>query len=293
VTTPTQRYKGARRTRRGRGLVTLVAPDIHVPNHNRPAVNTFLQACKLVMPDVTVFLGDALDMTSWTRHAGSSIEELGGHDYMVDGIEPFRRFLAEVRRWTGKIVMVEGNHEQWAERKLVQDLPTDLAKLGIRTMTPHALLGDLFDEWIPYARQGIPHYKIAPNLWAVHGWSIAKYASAKHQDLARVVSVVHGHTHRVQRWVDRNPVTEDYLEGWSPGCLSQFQPAWKHGQPTNWARGLSTIYHSKNDPNDWHADTALIRARDGRAILDGGMTVSPDYDWRKANPDPWAALKRK
>jgi hypothetical protein len=86
---------------------------------------------------------------------------------------------------------------------------------------------------------------------------------------------VHGHTHRIQSVTERLPETDRYITAWSPGCLCNFQPMWLHGKPTNWARGLSFVYHSKHDPLDWTETTHRIEA-DGRAILDGGISVRPE-----------------
>lgn len=262
-------------------MLDLILPDMHIPNHNRRAMDAVLQGARLLMPDRIILLGDMLDMTSWTRHKKSALAEVAGHHYWHDAIIPARAFLTELRRWCGSLHFIAGNHEAWAERFMVQELPADIAEVGCRTMTPSALLGHLFDDWIPYAVKGLPHFEIAPNLWGVHGWGVAKHAAAKHLDLARVVSVVHGHTHRVQSFTSRNPITNEYMTGWSPGCLSQLQPIWRHGEPTAWAMGVSTIHHSKHDPNDWQAHTSLIR-QDGRVILDGGLHVTPKYKWPKS-----------
>lgn len=80
--------------------------------------------------------------------------------------------------------------------------------------------------WIPY-RDPLAHYEItsalkyATALWAVHGWSFAKRASASHLDKAVSVSIAHGHTHRMQVETRREPSTGRILKNWSPGCLSK------------------------------------------------------------------------
>lgn len=267
----------------------LVIPDIHFPNHHVPSLRTVLGVARELRPRRVILLGDALDCTPWTGHLKTKLSEREVHSYLSDEIDPLRAYLAELRRWTGEIHFVGGNHEAWPERLLANlvrvsnSLVNDIAG----SFLPQHQLADLVDSYAVQTPDvdmddavGIPHFEIAPNLWAVHGWSHSKHSAAKHMEMAMgTVSVVYGHTHRQQSAVSRNPVTNEYVMAWSPGCLCKFQPMYRHGTPTTWSRGFSVIRHSKRDPLDWQQNTYLIR-HDGRAILEGGLNVKPqDYRW--------------
>jgi predicted phosphodiesterase len=258
----------------------MVLPDMHFPNHSVSAMRTVLQAIKEIRPDEVVLTGDVLDCSQWSRHPTWSVSEVAKHSYLNDEVAPFRSYVEEGKRWSGNWRWVFGNHDQWPERLLSQQVAHELAGDLTKLITPSALLKDLFKTIVPYIDVGLPHYEIAPNLWCVHGWTHSKHAAMKHLEKARTLSIVHGHTHRVQRVTERIATTDEYITAWSPGCLCEFQPMWRHGVPTDWVRGFSVIYHSKSDPTDWQANTHLIE-NDGRAVLEGGQVIRSDYRWGK------------
>lgn len=260
--------------------ITVDLPDMHFPFHSVGGLRTCLQAIKHLRPRQVVLGGDLVDCSHFSRHPKQCTAETK-HAYLADAIEPLRSYLREIRRWTGRLVWIMGNHDAWVERWLAQALPDSVADDLGTLITPTALLKDEVDEIIPYMAQGIPHYEIAPNLWSVHGWAHSRYAAARHLDMARTRSVVFHHTHRAQSFVTRVPESNEVLQAWSAGGLAIPQQFYHHGAPSDHVLGFSVIYHSKHDPSDWSANTHLIRPSDFRAILDGGHHAYPDYDWSR------------
>lgn len=272
--------------------LVMILPDLHLPVHDKSALRVALRAFEKLKPQRLIILGDWLDAAFASAHPVSSREEAekngstGG--YIQNEIEPCRRLLEEFEEHAQEIIYLEGNHEFRVERLITRErgawlaipelvLPSKLLAMGRKKKF----------TWVPYQHNAthgnayrLPHYQIADGLIAVHGWSTAKAAAAKHLELVRGYSIVYGHTHRAQADSLRHPMTGTVLKGWSPGCLASLQPMWMHQKPTEWSHGFSLIY-CKNDGSAWTEYTITIdRGQcilpDGTKIDDGGL-VKPLY----------------
>jgi UDP-2,3-diacylglucosamine pyrophosphatase LpxH len=260
----------------------VILPDLHLPTHDRHALRVVLKACEKIKPRRIVILGDWIDAAFASGHPVSSREEAevsgsrGG--YIQNEIEPCRRLLAELETYAEEIIYLEGNHEFRVERLITREGGSWLAVPSL--VLPRNLISKDRTKkfkWIPYqhnAAKGdnysLPHYKIADGLIAVHGWSVAKNAAAKHLDMVRGYSIVHGHTHRAQSQTIRHPMTGRILKGWSPGCLSALQPMWMHTAPTEWVHGFSVVY-CRDNLSAWTSYTVTIDR--GKCILPDGTKV--------------------
>ena len=254
--------------------LVMVLPDMHVPHHDRKALGCVLAAHAYLSPAKTVILGDWLDCEAWSSYPRNQKPEDRATYYHEDEILPVRRILERFEQNTKEIIYLAGNHEHRVERKIVElgEVGAGIANL----VDPGRLLGQGRKpgwSYIEYSRKPecpLPHYKIAKDLIAVHGWSFAKHAAAKHLEIARSYSVVHGHTHRAQSFTAREPVTGQTLKAWSPGCLSRLQPIYMQHSPTDWVHGFSLVYVS-DDLGSWTEYTVEIR--DGMCILPGGHKI--------------------
>lgn len=267
--------------RSGSHLV-MILPDLHLPTHDRAALRIVMRAHEKLKPQRVVILGDWLDAAFASAHPVSSREEAekngssGG--YLQNEIEPCRRILEQFEDHSKEIVYLEGNHEFRVERLITRERGAWLAVPDL--VLPSKLLSAGRTQeftWVPYQHNPssgngyrLPHYPIADGLIAVHGWSTATRAAAKHLELVRGYSVVHGHTHRAQEESVRHPMTGHVLKGWSPGCLSHLQPMWCHSKPTEWVHGFSLVY-CRNDLTSWTAYTVTIDH--DRCILPDGTKI--------------------
>lgn len=247
----------------------LILPDLHLPLHDKAALRVVLRAYEKIKPSRVVILGDWLDAAFASSHPVSSREEAekngstGG--YLQNEIEPCRRILEQLEEHSDEVIYLEGNHEFRVERLISRERGAWLAIPDL--VLPSKLLSVGRKEkftWVPYQHEAtaktayrLPHYKIAEGLIAVHGWSTAKNAAAKHLELVRGYSIVYGHTHRAQAESIRHPMTGHVLKSWSPGCLSSLQPMWMHTKPTEWVHGFSVVY-CRNDLSAWTAYTITI-----------------------------------
>lgn len=272
--------------------MVMILPDLHLPLHDRSALRIVLRAHEKLKPQRVVILGDWLDAAFASAHPVSSraeAEENGSTGgYLQNEIEPCRRILEQFEEHSKEIVYLEGNHEFRVERLITRERGAWLAVPDL--VLPKKLLSIGRKQqftWVPYQHNAtasnsyrLPHYTIAEGLIAVHGWSTAQRAAAKHLELVRGYSIVHGHTHRAQSESIRHPMTGRVLKGWSPGCLSSLQPMWMHSKPTEWVHGFSLVY-CRNDLSAWTAYTITIDngqciLPDGTKITDGG-TEKPIY----------------
>lgn len=253
--------------------LVMVIPDIHFPDHDESALRCVLDAHRLLKPRRTVLLGDVLDCAGFSQHGRKSKNERLVN-FLTEEIEPCRKFLTQLEKNTQEIIFIEGNHEWRVERLITKEQGAFEAIEDL--ILPKKLLAQNRKKkftWIPYSATPttpLPHYRIAEDLIAIHGWSHAMSAAKKHLDIAKRWSVVYGHTHRRQADEVREPIDNEIYAAWSPGCLSQLQPVWGHSSPTNWTQGFSLIW-VRNDLKDWTEYSPRIKK--GVCILPDGRKV--------------------
>ena len=269
----------------------LVLPDAHFPFNDEAACDIAVQIARIVRPTRIVSLGDTIEAAAWTAHPPRSVPEEATHKFSHE-IETAGAWIDRVRDAAGTSpswAYLEGNHEAHIERECLR-----LGAIGRAVsdlVSPRNLLtrGRPWMSWTPYVEPyakerrptahlrggGMAHHKICSDLWAVHGWSIAKHVAQKHLELARTFSVIAGHSHRVQSVTERILDTGKLVRAWSSGCLSNLQPAWHHGSPTTWSHAVSLVYCedaclTKIDPK-W--EPYVIAINRGEAVLPGGTSV--------------------
>lgn len=261
----------------------MVLPDLHFPHHDKKALGAVLALHDRFQPAQTVILGDWLDCEGFSSHKSLPKVEDRATYYLEHEITPCRAMLATLERNTARLDYLEGNHEWRVERAL-----NDLGAMGahLRDLaSPRRLLSeDRKPGWsyVNYAKAimaPLPHVLIAERLVAVHGWSVAKHSAARHLDLARGYSVVHGHTHRKQRYTSREPITGEVFEAWSPGCLCLQQPLYMAHNPAEWTHGVTLIAVTE-DGREWTAWDILVR--EGVALLpDGTRLDGSSRTWQR------------
>jgi len=258
--------------RNGSHLV-MVLPDLHVPHHDKHALACALRVHEIMKPKRTVILGDWLDCEAWSQHPVSSRAQERAMTFFEGEVEPCRKILKKLEENTEEIIYLEGNHEFRVERLVtsMKGVMLDVADL----VSPQRLLSRDRDKqftYIPYIPTGgvLPHYRIAKDLIAVHGWSFARHAAAKHLEIAKHYSVVFGHIHRKQEFTARDPIAGRTYKAWSPGCLSKLQPLYMNHNPTDWVHGFSLIWVTDNRER-WTEYSPMII--NGSCVLPDGRKV--------------------
>jgi UDP-2,3-diacylglucosamine pyrophosphatase LpxH len=268
----------------------LILPDAHHPFHDARVMAVIEAVAAAVRPARIVSLGDWLDAAAFSQHSPASLPERALHAFSHE-LETCGRSMDRIRKaaragttWQ----YLKGNHEGHVDRACIKLGAMGMAVLDM--LDPQRVLGRdrPWVKFTPYVADyaqssptgtrgaGLSHYKIARDLWAVHGWSVAKAAAQRHLDMAKTVSIVHGHTHRMQHVTGRVMEDNRIVHAWSPGCLSDLQPRWHHTSPTEWAHGFSLVYAADDcltarRPR-WTPYTITVDR--GECVLPGGTRVA-------------------
>lgn len=229
----------------------LLVPDVHSYQRDIAAFNLFMKALPVINKsyNVTKFvqLGDLLECGEFSSHPVTSV-----YERIPDYIEEVDWALNEfwkpaMNEFTNtNFYALIGNHEdrvnKWLANRLGSNplatqiyndyLPLDLYKsMGIH-VTPHGRED---------VRDGI--LELFPNLYCIHGWSIAKNAAKAHVDIiAGAQSIVFGHTHRAQSDIRRNPISNEYIRSSSFGSLAKTSMIWHSGKPTDHTLGFGMVF---------------------------------------------------
>lgn len=243
-------------------------PDIHFPYQDPQALECAMRVIEELKPQKVLLLGDILDAGAFSSHPKRTLLERNTDDFYDTEVKPAKEMLDRIEESSKERIVLLGNHEarleavaaQYAHMSSIYSLvsPEGLLTQGRRNITV-----------VPYTGE-LAHYKIAKDLWAIHGVYWGTHAAYAHLQAFKPTSLIFGHVHRQQSHVTRIPATGQIVKAWSPGCLSKLQPVWGMGNPTTWVHGLSLIY-VKNDLSSWVEYTLTIN--NGETILPSGRTV--------------------
>ncbi len=101
----------ARRSRKSRVMIAF--GDVHIPHQNPRAVEVVCRAVEHIKPDLTVCLGDLLDCGQFSSHPPThGVPETNYQDDLAEA----NALLDRVQNASGRLVMVEGNHEYRLDR---------------------------------------------------------------------------------------------------------------------------------------------------------------------------------
>ena len=198
----------------------LALSDVHLPFANERVLKLALQFKKDFKPDVTLALGDWIDVSAAASFA-RDVEDFDTLDEIDACNELLDRFNPDV--------FFEGNHEyrlrkagnlnQEIRRLLDLRYWLDLKKRRIK--------------WVPYDHHSI--YRLG-NLVFIHGF--ASGVSAGRKEISKFGNVVHGHTHRVAISSEFTPLGTAF--SYNIGCLCQIKELHyiRSKSPPGWSNGF-------------------------------------------------------
>lgn len=258
------------------------------PFHDEVAIACALALLRKVRPDRVIVLGDFVDLPEF----GTYEQEPGFALTVQPSIDRATTLLAEIRAAAGpdcEIIFIEGNHDARLQRSITRNAksafglkrgnaaPDDWPVLSL----PYLLrMDDLNVQYVGGYPAGLVW--ITPRVAAIHG---AKVNSAGSTALRVVddsrVSVVFGHTHRVELLHRTRQAYEGAKRSLaaSIGCLCRIDgavPSYRSGidifgrsVPTveNWQHAAACVSYEPGDDGLFHLD--LIPIQDGRAVLFG------------------------
>lgn len=275
------------------GKVALILPDPQIgyryyqdtqeydPFHDEEALNIAYAVAGDINPDVVVWLGDFLDLPSFSRfeqEAAFAAATQKAIDYGHKLLSEWRWLLPDT-----EMVLLEGNHDRRLEKSIVK---SNMSAAGIRRAgaedewpvlsLPHLLrLGDLGVNYVGGYPAG--SYWINDRLKCIHGSTVRSAGStAKAVVDQERVSVIFGHIHRIETQYK----TVDVREGGktrlahTPGCLCRIDGAVPslHGSTDlsqrpveryeNWQQGLSVVHYDSGDA-PFSIESVFINTTDG------------------------------
>jgi len=252
-------------THRARKFIALADP--HIPYHDEAAMEIASRVVEHVKPELVVVLGDVLDCTQFSTHP--PVWGLDETDF-EDDTETANKWLDRLQKACGRLVMLEGNHENrihlWAAQ-------TREGRGARKSLAPRRRLsaGRTNFLYIPYNNLDgqYPHYKVNHRICAVHGWSYAQNATKRHLDLSQGKSILHGHTHRGDMVPRQQVWAKGIIQARSCGCLCRRVPLYGVGSPVDWVNMLVLGYMGRR------SDTMYsILFEEDRCILPDGKEIA-------------------
>ena len=256
-----------------KSFIRLAIPDTHGCFVDHAALSALWRDMESLGPLVReiVLLGDHLDCAGWLskHHPFKTVQE-ARYSFEAD-VDAANAFLDGVQQRCPKAVIhyLEGNHEERLEAFVVEASAgheRDAAYLR-KLFSPESLL-HLETRGITYYRRTHQHGDIRRrgvlklgHCAFLHGTNHAKHSAYQHLQQHKCC-VVFGHTHRRQQAGTADLKTE--IDAWCPGCLCQFEPIWKHSEPTEWSHGYG-LQCVRDDGSFQHVNVAIV---DGRSYLD-------------------------
>lgn len=211
----------------GAGRVLLLS-DIHIPYHDKSALELAVQHGQKIKPDVIYLNGDVADFYAVSDH-----DKDPGRSFQAE-LDAVRQFLFWLRQQFPKtrIIYKTGNHEYRMERYLRKNAPV---LLGLTEFHLPRLLR--FDS------MGIEHVSSLQicrmgRLPVLHGHELAKGGGvnpARWLWLKLDETAFCGHFHSTSEHIAATGLKKKILNCWSVGCLCDLTPdyaltnRWNHG----------------------------------------------------------------
>ncbi len=200
--------------------------DIHFPEHEPDAWESFLSWVDDEQPETIVLGGDILENRPVSAHGdaeGLLADELAQAWYELKRL----RDAAP----DATVVYLEGNHEHRLQRAIQRFLP---GLKGLLSIPELLRLPELGIDWYDF---GVPYH--LGKLRCVHGWWAPINAARKHLQ-ACGENVIHGHVHRPQ--IMTEGTVDGHLRiGISAPCMRRLDADFLWNRPSGWGNGFVPI----------------------------------------------------
>lgn len=236
------------------------------PFHDTRALDVALQIAEIERPDLTIWLGDFLDLApASTKY----LQEAGFQLTVQPAIDAGYEWLAKFAALSGETRLIEGNHD----RRLADMIRANaMAAFGLRQggaapddwpvmSLPHLLRFDeLGIEYVGGYPAGATY--INDNCAAIHGSKIGNNARSSASMVVEDerVSVLTGHVHRIEtRYKTRNTRgAPKFTFAHTPGCLARID-----GSVPSVKGGIDAFSRPVKSFEDWQQGVAIVRYQEG------------------------------
>ena len=211
-----------------------VCNDIHLPYHDKFAVQACFAEFKKRKVDGIYLNGDIMDLEDVSR-----FEKMPDGRYLRDEIEVGRSFVKSLRKLFPNIPIYwkDGNHEKRLEAYVASKAPELVKLFGMDIPTQLEL-----EE---YGIIHVPEHKVAKfgKLWIAHGHELGLKSGtvniARQVRMRVGVNVMFGHWHKNQQDSSRN-LADEVHSAWAIGCLAYLKPRYT-GVLNQWTQGGATV----------------------------------------------------
>ena len=226
-----------------------VCNDIHLPYHDKFAVQACFAEFKKRKVDGIYLNGDIMDLEDVSR-----FEKMPDGRYLRDEIEVGRSFVKSLRKLFPNIPIYwkDGNHEKRLESYIASKAPELVKLFGMDIPTQL----ELEEHGIIH----VPEHKVARfgKLWIAHGHELGLKSGtvniARQVRMRVGVNLICGHWHRQQFDTSRN--LADEIHGvWTLGCLAYLKPRYT-GVMNQWNQGAATV--DLNEDGTFHVNAFQI-----------------------------------
>jgi predicted phosphodiesterase len=216
-----------------------VCNDIHLPYHDKFAVQACFAEFKRRNVDGIYLNGDIMDMENVSR-----FEHAPNGRYLKDEIDVGRAFLKSLRKMFPNIPIYwkDGNHEKRLESYITSRCE-ELANLYGMDIPTLLQLQDLDITYVP--EQKVSKFG---NLWIAHGHELGLRSGtvniARQVRMRVGVNIIFGHWHKNQTDSSRN-LADEIHSAWAVGSLCYLKPRYT-GVLNQWTQGGATVQLHEN-----------------------------------------------
>jgi predicted phosphodiesterase len=216
-----------------------ICNDIHLPYHDKFAVQACFAEFKRRNVDGIYLNGDIMDMENVSR-----FESAPNGRYLKDEIDVGRAFLKSLRKMFPNIPIYwkDGNHEKRLE-SYITGRCEELANLYGMDIPTLLQLQDLDITYIP--EQKVSKFG---NLWIAHGHELGLRSGtvniARQVRMRVGVNIIFGHWHKNQTDSSRN-LADEIHSAWAVGSLCYLKPRYT-GVLNQWTQGGATVQLHEN-----------------------------------------------
>jgi len=236
----------------------IIVPDIHSYVRDIGAYELCMEAMKVLNDTYNVTkvvqLGDLMECGELSRHPPSHLQETipSYMDEVKWAIDDFwARSMSACPN--AKQIALLGNHEHRVNNWLLEKLGSSKISQDVfNDLSPTNLYKQMGIQVIPYGNEDAidgtlnlfsPKGSNIPSLVCVHGWSFAVNCAKAHLDkMMGATSVIFGHTHRIQSYIRRNPMTNANVGAWNIGALAKTNMFYQKGIPCDHALAFAVVF---------------------------------------------------
>lgn len=219
---------------------TVVWPDVHTPNHDKPSVKAALDFLRYYKPDRFIQLGDFCDWDSFTQYDPRRKEDIVNVETELDASNTLLDEIEAVLPKSCEKVLIGGNHEARVTKYM--------AKYGMDVQHQRVCKnfgGSWYNgyklpkrgwSWEEYGK-----YRIYGKIAYYHGEYTGRTAAQRTlHDFG--MNVIFGHTHMHLIAYGRDNILNDLpVFGTSIGTLSRFDLSYVNIPKGDWVRGFMYI----------------------------------------------------